>query len=279
MTTKNPYLDEFRQIQRGRREDRFMLRNELALKYAWAVPNEDVLRLMKDFAKGYVEIGAGTGYWASLLLSMNIKVDAYDDNSWKMSDPGKLWSPVHAGGPEMAAKHPKSALLLVWPPYKSSMGADAIAAYLKAGGQRLVYVGEGWGGCTGSDEMFELLGEFQHAGLADIASDGVSSRHGLHRRQVHLRPLLPRLDVRGHAGIDLLGDLDRAADVPPRHRSRAVGVDSGLPRLRPELPHQPRLVRSLRQGHLPRHARGVSSPLSHRAHLHLERRVGPLGGG
>ena len=123
MATKNPYLDEFRQIQRGHREDRYMRRQELALKYAWAVPNEDVLRLMKDFAKGYVEIGAGTGYWASLLLSMNIKVDAYDDNSWKMSDPGKLWSPVHAGGPEMAAKHPKSALLLVWPPYKSSMGA------------------------------------------------------------------------------------------------------------------------------------------------------------
>lgn len=55
----------------------FDRRQELAQKYAWAVPNEAALDTLLDLAP-IVEIGAGTGYWAALLRSRGIVIDAFD---------------------------------------------------------------------------------------------------------------------------------------------------------------------------------------------------------
>lgn len=43
------------------------------------------------------------------------------------------------------------------PPHDDSAGADAVQAYLDAGGDTVIYIGEGFGGCTGDARMFELL--------------------------------------------------------------------------------------------------------------------------
>lgn len=147
---QNPYLDEIK-ASRGTAN-----RLELARKYAWAIPNTDVIKAMVKFSPSYVEIGAGTGYWARLLAEAGATVRAYDNNSWGMSK-GVLWYPVERGSSKSAAKHPESALLLIWPPYKKRMGVDAVAAYLRAGGEKVVYVGEDRYGCTGDQAMHDLL--------------------------------------------------------------------------------------------------------------------------
>lgn len=168
MTVKNPYLAEFK-ASGGRRRD------VLTRRYAWAIPDADVIRKMAEFSPSYVEIGAGTGYWARMLADAGVTVYAYDNNSWKMSE-GDLWHPVARGDEKSAAKHPEAALLLVWPPYESSMGANAVAAYLDAGGKKVVYVGEGKYGCTGDSALHDLFeSEFNRTGYTAIPTwEGVN---------------------------------------------------------------------------------------------------------
>lgn len=69
---------------------------------------------------------------------------------------GPEYIEVIQGGPEVLAL-PENAgrvLLLCWPPYQEEMGLQALLAF---GGDSLFYVGEGGGGCTGTDEMHDIL--------------------------------------------------------------------------------------------------------------------------
>ena len=56
---------------------------------------------------------------------------------------------VVEGGPERAAAHPERTLVLMWPDYegRGGYGLACIEAYIRAGGERLVLVGE-WRGAT-----------------------------------------------------------------------------------------------------------------------------------
>lgn len=167
----NPYVDEL--VEKGilkSKYDRYATphdlkeswfggvtsneRRDYVQKYAWAIPSEESIEAMVEFSPKYVEIGAGKGYWARALTEAGARVDAYDDGSWNYSDD---WFPVKKGGPEKAGEHPDSALLLVWPPREGSMGQDAVDSYLDHGGQKLVYVGEGKYGATGTRPFHETV--------------------------------------------------------------------------------------------------------------------------
>lgn len=158
----NPYLLElvkrfgtpyaYRQFDRSNFSD---TRREFVSRYSWAIPNHATLETIKrEASAGVVEIGAGTGYWAHLLRLREVDVVAYDlkphVNHWCKGN----WSPVLAGEPVDASKHPERALLLCWAPYDDSMAADALTAY---SGDTLLWVGEGRGGCTGDDKFWELI--------------------------------------------------------------------------------------------------------------------------
>jgi hypothetical protein len=45
-------------------------------------------------------------------------------------------------------------LFLSWPPYFKDMAVKALQLFK---GKRLAYIGEGYGGCTGTDEFHDLL--------------------------------------------------------------------------------------------------------------------------
>jgi hypothetical protein len=169
-------------------------------KYAWAIPNNVALTALAGLSP-IVEVGAGTGYWASLLTEHGADVLAYDivlpgeENHWH-SDATNLWHPIQVGPSEVAGEHPDRTLFLSWPPYcpdenircspppegaegwredtieagtyKSTwwkkenttpdMALAALLAYEQAGGQWVVYIGEGSGGCTAGDVFHERLG-------------------------------------------------------------------------------------------------------------------------
>ena len=175
----NPYL------RRAARRQYHRERDTLVRRYAWAIPNARALRVIARYAApaGLVEVGAGTGYWASELERLGVDVLAYDmrppqqrnhsngyfrrDTDARTGYPladgrrviGTTFTTVLRGGTPQAGKHADRALLLCWPPYRTKMAATALKHYLKAGGQTVIYVGEGNGGCTGDDRFHDLLAQ------------------------------------------------------------------------------------------------------------------------
>lgn len=132
--------------------DNYAARIYACRKYAWAVPSEEVVNLLAR--ESVLEVGAGKGYWASRVAKAGGDILATDEYPVEGSffDVQKMTATeaIHSLGKERT-------LLLVWPPYNESMALDALNAYREIGGKRLVYVGEGVGGCTGDDSFFEAV--------------------------------------------------------------------------------------------------------------------------
>ncbi len=135
-------------------------RNELTKRYAWGIPNDTAIRAIASRGP-VVEIGAGTGYWASLLRQAKCDVVAYDEkpgeNGWVQVE--QCYYDVQVGQHEVVTAHQDRTLLLCWPPM-SDMAELALRAYR---GQTVVYVGENAGGCCASDEFFALLEDWSEA--------------------------------------------------------------------------------------------------------------------
>jgi hypothetical protein len=136
--------------------DRF----ERASDYAWTITSpETVAFVVEHIGPSAIDPLAGSGYWAYLLRQVGVNVLASDinpagaANQWHK---GSAWLPMlqmdAVGSVARAAKD--RTLLLSWPPYGSSVGADVLKIYQ---GSRVIYIGEGEGGCCGDDEMFQLL--------------------------------------------------------------------------------------------------------------------------
>jgi hypothetical protein len=155
-------------------------RDALVQEYAWSIPDPGALAFVaRHLAPHAVEIGAGTGYWAWLLSQMGVKMVCYDlyppqltgqnryhsprSTGSRTHQPGDLcletrdiFYPVQSGNHEMARNYPDHTLFLNWPPYDDPMAYDTLRAYT---GNKLVYIGEECGGCTGDDKFFELLSQ------------------------------------------------------------------------------------------------------------------------
>lgn len=144
-------------------------------QYAWAIPDEAAIKLLVKHSP-IVEIGAGRGYWASLIQAAGGDVVCYDekppdraeDNIWCPPDGIKtvfetiakidtpVFTEIREGGPEKVLEHQDRTLFLCWPPM-SSMAHEAVVNYT---GDTVIYVGEGDGGCTAGDYFFEHMREY-----------------------------------------------------------------------------------------------------------------------
>ena len=178
----NDYEREFDESQYRRRFDRYSsdyeARDRLVKKYAWAIPNQEALEAIAALGP-IVEIGAGRGYWASLLHEMGVDIIAYDLNPPDIAknhycvagdDEGDFIVPYHqvqASNELVAAEHPDRALLVIWPCYDKRWAHDAVRAYHEAGGRTVLFVGEGSGGCTADRAFFDYLYHFGVEGEED----------------------------------------------------------------------------------------------------------------
>jgi hypothetical protein len=159
------YLTEFKSTSGGSYHGEDNVRHRLVAKYAWAIPNEEALETIAKYGP-IVEIGAGNGYWAFLLRSMGVEVKAFDlQTNLKANrffeptrdrDEPKHWTKVEQGGSEKAQQYSDHSLFLCWPPYGDEMAVNTLKAY---SGDTLIYVGEGYYGCTADKSFFEYLEE------------------------------------------------------------------------------------------------------------------------
>ncbi|MFI5889974.1 hypothetical protein ACIA5D_07610 [Actinoplanes sp. NPDC051513] len=135
-------------------------RRELASLYSWAIPSPAALGLIGSHGP-LVEVGAGTGYWASLLSAAGADVVATDiappgqaGNAYHRA--GRTWFPV-APMPAVEAvrAHPGRTLLLCWPPpLDDSAGYAAVRAYR---GDTLVLIGGDADGPAGTPRLHREL--------------------------------------------------------------------------------------------------------------------------
>ena len=158
----NPYLDEFQASMPAWRVpprmrklslERYLLRQRLVAKYAWAIPSPQAIKLLIRHSP-LVEMGAGTGYWAWLVRRAGGDIVAFDRypppdprNRWHAGQ--QPWTEVRPGGAHILARHGDRALFLCWPPEHEPMAVQSLAAYP---GERLIYVGE-----LRSGPIFEAL--------------------------------------------------------------------------------------------------------------------------
>ncbi|MGH7743334.1 MAG: methyltransferase domain-containing protein [Candidatus Dormibacteria bacterium] len=140
-------------------------RASLRKHYSWAIPNEEALDVIaKHSPHGVVEIGAGGGYWATLLQQRGVDVVAYDPAPENSKWHHGTWTVVHSGDHRVAADHPTRTLLLCWPSYREPWAAKALEYYA---GDTVIYIGEGCGGCTGDNRFHALLGNSPHCSHYD----------------------------------------------------------------------------------------------------------------
>jgi hypothetical protein len=132
-------------------------RRDFTKRYSWTITDPSTLAFIAEHSGGrLVDPMAGTGYWGWVLAQSGIDVAAYD------LEPGT--STYHEGvplyctvekldGAEAVKLHTDRTLFLSWPPMDDA-GTRILRAYQ---GGRVIFIGESEGGCTGDEELYELL--------------------------------------------------------------------------------------------------------------------------
>ena len=159
-------------------------RDWLARIYAYAVPNKAALESLASVGP-IVEIGAGTGYWAALLIAKGVDIVAFDAipphasgrgfrktgkkrgkslrNEYHGDSP--LFSEVLHGDATALVKYQRRTLFLCYPPPGDSMALQCLQSYT---GAKIAYVGE-WDGLTADiDFQTALLKEFELEKLVSL---------------------------------------------------------------------------------------------------------------
>ena len=143
-------------------------------QYGWSVPSQEAIEKIKKFVEGdsVLEIGSGYGMWAKLMKDDGISIYATDH----ITAPGrdahvphkKSFIDVEDLNAERALQkyYGTNVLMMSWPPYESPMAATSLESF---GGNKLIFIGEGQGGCTADDRFFSILEkEWQSVGEVDI---------------------------------------------------------------------------------------------------------------
>ncbi len=119
--------------------------------FGFCVPTPELVEQLARIGP-ILEVGAGTGYLSRLVRDAGGDIEATD-----ISPRENGWTEVEALDARQAqSRYPGRTLLSSWP----SLGGDWLseAVLRMQSGDRLVMIGEGPGGCTGSDSFYKLIG-------------------------------------------------------------------------------------------------------------------------
>lgn len=137
-------------------------RSSFVRKYGWGTLGiESILEVVEFIATGQneknvLEIGGGTGWFASLVIAAGIKdyvcTDPHLDNQVGEAEhiPIEELKAVEA----VMAYPQANVLISVWPTYEGTFASEALALFR---GNFFVYVGEDADGCNAESSFFEQL--------------------------------------------------------------------------------------------------------------------------
>lgn len=151
-----PTSQEVEEVTCGRWS--FDERREFTRGVCWCLPTREwVQGLLPIFhGKKVLEIGAGTGFVGAVFRLHGVDWTSTDINP--AQPVGRPWAeinPVHQMDWEEALKTPHDVIFISWWPYKEPTGTDLkIARWARIHGKRVIIVGEGNGGCTGSEDFW-----------------------------------------------------------------------------------------------------------------------------
>lgn len=149
----NSYLSIFEQIQKRNLPADILevLFDELKQHYSWIVPSLPAIKLLKEHLP-IVELGAGNGYWASLVAG---KFDIYTAIDMHPLSEQHSHFPVEIGGASMLKQFgTETTLFICCPQYRSHMMLEALQCFQ---GTNLIYAGDHDFGLQFGDELVEEL--------------------------------------------------------------------------------------------------------------------------
>lgn len=136
------------------------LRQTIIAKSSWFLITEQQIAYLANALRdlNVIEIAAGTGYLATALRSSGVRqyraIDSRQSHYTKRS--------INYGVEYLAFEdlpitelHSYDAVVMTWAPYADTLAANVVKSMCK--GQLLYLQGESEGGCTGDDELFQLL--------------------------------------------------------------------------------------------------------------------------
>ncbi len=135
-------------------------RLKLVTKYAWAVPCPVAIDICLRHSP-LLEVGAGTGYWASLIAHAGGDIRATDDPNKRYKHfgarPVEYYKITKISELQMIelVKLGRRTVLMCWPNYATPFAFNIARAIQP--NKRLIYIGESDGGCTGDDKFHHLL--------------------------------------------------------------------------------------------------------------------------
>ena len=137
--------------------------------FSWSIPAKEAIDAIKTFVGDSTinEYMSGSAYWAYLMQNEGINIIPSDLSYNPKQEENKKWvsgdclrknfvpmveKDIRAvGKKEIKGK----VVMLSWIPCGSNMANNLLLKMYK--GQKLILVGEGEGGCTGSDKFFGIL--------------------------------------------------------------------------------------------------------------------------
>lgn len=176
----NPYWEEVKDLLSDPRRSydaTLLQRWPFCQRYSWAVPDPETLQFVRSWLlPRAIEIGAGTGYWASLLAQHGVDMAAYDADPPHLFPTNEYHSPrdpatgmflqqlieahfpVEPGGPEVLVlpRYQEHNLFLCWPPNHDDMAIECLDMFT---GNRLVYIGYPRGGYCATHGFFDTLAQ------------------------------------------------------------------------------------------------------------------------
>lgn len=157
--------------------------------FSFSIPCLEAIEAIKIYlGKKILDPMAGTGYWAKILSLAGLDVIATDiaypsENEYTFIN---QYYPIRKLRATRAIrKYPDRNIFLSWPPYASEDGTHLLQAMHLD--QIVALIGEGAGGCTGSDSMFNYL-DRNFKTLADIGIpqfDGIHDYLSIHQKISH----------------------------------------------------------------------------------------------
>jgi hypothetical protein len=148
-------------------------RGEFTEEFAWAIPTMEALKEIATSGT-VIEVGAGSGFWGYLakryqqLNGIENTIHLYDqerpegdrfDSQW-IRDHGwynfkRQYVDVNRSNVDYVSYWVKKAdtLFLCWPPM-SSFAFDSVKQFE---GDKIIYIGESWEGCTANYSFFNLM--------------------------------------------------------------------------------------------------------------------------